>query len=210
MIIAFEGIDCSFKETNSKATSKYFEDRGFNVNYITFPNYELNSGKKIKSYLLGHSNLTQLNCFLLQEANKVTDMNNNQIWNMNTKGKKVTIIDRYRMSNQAYMYNIKELDEDIFNSNRYHLPDPDIIIYIDMDPDISNKLLYKRAKEQNIEVDLNESDTEFQKWVRNNYLKLLKESKSKVLIVKAYDDNGIRSKEDIFNDIKSYLDTEVE
>lgn len=50
-IIEFEGLDCSFKETNSIALKKALEERGYDVHLFSFPNYGNESCTLVEKFL---------------------------------------------------------------------------------------------------------------------------------------------------------------
>ena len=52
-IIVLEGLDCSFKETNSKRLLEYLTEKGFSAKLFSFPNYESESSYFVKEYLRG-------------------------------------------------------------------------------------------------------------------------------------------------------------
>lgn len=53
-IIVFEGLDCSFKETNSKALAEYLENElGLKAKLFSFPVYKNDSSFFVREYLKG-------------------------------------------------------------------------------------------------------------------------------------------------------------
>ena len=52
-IIEFEGLDCSFKENNSKKLKENLAKMGYDVYLFSFPNYESDSSDEVRKFLSG-------------------------------------------------------------------------------------------------------------------------------------------------------------
>ena len=52
-LFAFEGLDCSFKETNSKAYLDYLRSKGRKAELFSFPRYDKESSYFVREYLGG-------------------------------------------------------------------------------------------------------------------------------------------------------------
>jgi dTMP kinase len=52
-LIVFEGLDCSFKETNSKMLAKFLNDRGQPSTLVHFPRYDNESSYFVREFLHG-------------------------------------------------------------------------------------------------------------------------------------------------------------
>ena len=52
-IIVFEGLDCSFKETNSKALESFLKNNGESAKLFSFPVYKNDSSFFVREYLKG-------------------------------------------------------------------------------------------------------------------------------------------------------------
>jgi len=51
MVITFEGIDQSGKETQSKLLTSRLKDLGYSVGHIYFPDYDTPIGREIRAFL---------------------------------------------------------------------------------------------------------------------------------------------------------------
>lgn len=218
-IIAFEGLDCSFKETNYKAfvsRLKYIENEHPEVVIHTeaFPRYGQWASKPSEAWLRGEldrsvlMNKPQAVCSLyaIDRFDYWYNTNNGAIKNLSDEGRlHYFVFDRYIFSNPIYnpMYpnevNIKDFtfEKDVFN-----IPMPDIIVWMRMrDFNVLKQLL--AAKENK---DQNEMDFEFLKkvWLRSEAVidnpVLFRELGIKLIVVDCLNEDGsIKSKEELRN-----------
>lgn len=197
MFIVFEGIDHSFKETNSKKLCQYLNDCGFeNVLHTEFPNYESEYGKAIKKMLSSDSEIDRNELMLLFTKDKLSAYINT-IKPFLTKDKAIVVSDRWKYSNLAYNYDMKDTVAYMAEKSLYNA---DIIIYMDMNPDYIKEKVYERARAKGEEPDKNETNIEYLKRVHKEYDRIF--DKSKWVRIKCLDEDGnVRLEDDIFNDI---------
>lgn len=131
-IIAFEGIDASGKETQSRLLSSWLSSKGLLVGYETFPRYELPMGKLIRDYLDGNISLSDEAVHMLYEADRV------EFCNTLTKDVELDylVLDRYILSNLAFGA-AKGLDVDWLRALQKKVIQPDITFYIDIPVSVS-------------------------------------------------------------------------
>lgn len=197
MIINFEGIDHSFKETNSLRLYELF-DSFISTRIYSFPDYTSHAGKLIYKILHGEIEATEEERFRLyfDDKNAVSDI----IANAKFKNDKVVITDRYKYSNLVYNYHLR--DTEVYKMEQM-LPEPDLNIYLDMDPELIKEKLYERSNGE--DLDMYESNISLLKEKREIYLSMMG-SLSNAVIVKVFNEDGtFRSKDEIFKDITNSI-----
>lgn len=214
-IICFEGIDHSFKETNSKRLAKelryYF---GYDkVKLISFPNYESKSSYFVTKYLNGsYGKLNELDPYLISVFYALDRYDTMISENINELLEKDCwiILDRYTGSNlcfQSAKYKDKKEREEYikktlnFEFNVLKLPKPDITIFLGSDNPIN--IVDNNKEQKHTGKDIHESNKEYLKLVNEVSKDIIKEfGWEKINIT---DNRGrFKSKDDIYYDI-SYL-----
>lgn len=120
-IIVFEGLDCSFKETNAKLLKNNLEKQGFTVHLFSFPNYESDSSLFVNKYIKGELGIGKdSNPYfvsnLFSNDRYITYMRSiKDIYEQGTD-RDIIIFDRYVYSN---LYQLAHLVSDKFEYN-YH------------------------------------------------------------------------------------------
>lgn len=196
MIIVFEGIDSSGKETQSKLLYARLKKEGYNVEFIGFPRYDTETGKLIKKLLKkGFINVSPEVAILLYALDKYVEMSKNRVSD-------ILIIDRYTPSNIVYWSAITR-DKKItswIKQVESRLPKPDIIIFMDTPPEIARELNQNKK-------DKFEEWFELQKKVYKKYKKLAE--KEGWIIIKTVKKGQIRKideiHEEIYKKIKKFL-----
>ncbi len=162
--IVVEGIDQSGKETQSEILRKRFEREGYKSIVMSFPNYKTKIGKIIKSFLNRKIKCTAEVRHMLLSANR---------WETKAEiedylERNFTLIcNRYYHSNIPYgMAN--GLKRSWLESLDRGLPEPDIVVLIDITPKTS------LARKQ-VGRDIHERDLSYLEKVRKQYLELAKE-----------------------------------
>ncbi|RLE55940.1 MAG: dTMP kinase [Candidatus Methanomethylicota archaeon] len=190
-LVALEGIDKSGKATQAKMLKEWLSTNGFPVEIIAFPDYSTPIGREIKAFLTEKISFNVEVRQLLYAANRWE--NKEKIEGMLKEGK-IVIADRYIPSGLAYGY-ANGLPLDWMLCLERGLPEPDIVIVIDISPQTSIKRL-------SCGKDRYEKDVTFLSKVRSSYLYLAK--KFNWFIVE-----GERSALEIFEDIKNILFTNL-
>jgi len=187
LLIALEGIDKSGKATQALMLRSWLMSRGFNVEIISFPDYTTDIGREIKSFLNRGKYFTPEVRQLLYAANRWERKDLMEDW---LRKGKIVIADRYIPSGLAYGY-ANNLPLDWMICIEKGLPEPNLVIVIDISPETS----IKRSRGN---VDRYEADLNFLSRVREGYKFLAK--KFGWFIV-----DGERSIEEVFNDIKAIV-----
>ena len=204
-LITFEGIDGCGKTTQAKKLEKYlrkkFPDK--KIYYCHLPWYESYTGRTIKNYLEGrYGDPKSIHPDIISE---IYTLNRIELVYSLSQDCDMAIFDRWVESNIAFQ-GAKEKDENLdsfidkildLEYNRMKLPLPNIIFYIDIDPEISLKRI-KRKK------DLHES-LFFQRRVREVYKRFFGSKRAEKYQNIIWID-GSSDEESIFNKIKEKID----
>jgi dTMP kinase len=173
-IIVFEGIDGSGKGTQSKKLYKHLRDRDKKVILLEFPFYEKTFfGKEVGNYLNGKfGKLDEVDPKLSAMLYAGDRFEKKDLILKKLQQGYTIICDRYVSSNIAYQTakyeNQKEqkmLQKWIghLEYKVYSLPKPDVVIFMDMNPKISDNLVLKKDARNYTDKkkDLHESDTTY-------------------------------------------------
>lgn len=98
-LIAFEGLDQSGKETQARRLGAWFDERGFRVEHVGFPDYTTYIGREIGLALRGERDFGPDVMQLLYVANRHEWKSAIETW---VDDGRVVIADRYTASSVAY------------------------------------------------------------------------------------------------------------
>jgi dTMP kinase len=193
--IVFEGIDGAGVETHGKLLADHLRGKGLKVERVYYPDYEGPIGGMIHNYLHSRFDFSAEVQFLIYTADFVKDKERINKW---LKEGKTVIADRYFSSTIAYQsiqgFPLKKI---LQMAGILELPKPDLIIYIDVSPDIS---MQRKFSEKN-SLDRNESNEKLLRTVRGFYKKLADGNVfAKWAVV-----NGEKAIEEVFEEIKTKL-----
>lgn len=216
-LIVFEGLDYSFKETNSKKLYEYIKEKVTDkVFLLSFPNYESESSIFVKNYLSGKygkaSEVDPYQSSMFYAMDRYDTIHNLKIKEKIEDGY-IIIMDRYIGSNLIFQSTKFDNDENInkfidsisnFEYNLLDLPKEDIVIYMNMPIDVSHKLMKERKLKSGDSVDGHEDNYEFMKKVECNANKIAKKLNYEIINC-VNEDNNIKTEDDIFNEILSII-----
>lgn len=200
-LIVFEGIDGVGKATQVALLAKRLRAEKKHVTVFSIPRYKTPVGRLIKSALQGeYGDFRHLDPHLSALPYLLDYMLARESFLASLK-KGTVIFDRYVESTFAYhsakvegaaqQKLLRELEYLAFNEIR--LPKPDMIIYLDVPPDVSRKLMDKKKRDQH------ERDSAYQQRVADMYKKMAK-GKSWHVIACA-PSGAMRSRNDIHEEI---------
>ncbi|MGI0084777.1 MAG: dTMP kinase, partial [Nitrososphaerales archaeon] len=99
LLISFEGIDASGKNTQSRLLYNWLKTRGIRAEYLSFPDYSSSIGKEISAFLSGIKSYGPEARHMLYSINRYEHKDQIERWLGDLK---IVIINRYCESNIAY------------------------------------------------------------------------------------------------------------
>jgi len=148
MLIAFEGLDQSGKETQARHLRARIAKDGWKVHALSFPDYETPIGREIRQALDGAREFGPEVMQLLYVANRFEHKPQLEFW-LSDGG--VVVCDRYRASSVAYG-EAHGLDPVWLDEIQRHLRAPDVTVLLDIAPETASKR--KAAGRDKFERDL--------------------------------------------------------
>ena len=211
MLISIEGTDGCGKQTQTEKLRDYLAGKGYNVIRQSFPNYESESSGPVKMYLAGEFGDAQ-NGFdsyqgsSLYAVDRLCTMAKLKDFYQNGG---IIIFDRYVQSNMIHqagkIKDKKELDSflewvDDLEFEKLKLPRPDLIIFLDLPLEISQRLANQRKTLKNGKAkDIHEAAKDHLQNAYNAGKYVAK--KYGWTVIKCDKDGDIRPIEDIHKDI---------
>lgn len=175
--IAFEGCDGTGKTTQAKLLAKRFSSEGRSVRRLKFPVYESLSSGPVRMYLDGQlggavGDIDPYAASTLYAVDRFCSFRSD--WRADLGGDGIIVSDRYVTSNMIYMSaRLKPAERGEYirwlrdlEYNKMGLPEPDLVIYLDLPTKTSEKLVRLRSDDTGETVDLHERDRVYQKEVR--------------------------------------------
>lgn len=159
-LIAFEGLDQSGKETQARRLGAWFDERGFRVEHVGFPDYTTYIGREIGLALRGERDFGPDVMQLLYVANRHEWKSAIETW---VDDGRVVICDRYTASSVAYG-EAMGLDPAWLTRIQAGLPKASTTVLLDIDPETAAA---RKARDR----DLFERDLEMLGRVRSSYLR---------------------------------------
>lgn len=171
-IIVIEGLDGSGKATQTKLLQEKLLAKGCDVRRLEFPDYANPSSSLVKMYLGGDfgDKPQDVNAYAASAFYAVDRIASFlQFWKSDYEQGKIILSDRYATSN--IIYQMSKLDkaewdkfiewQSDFEYNRLGIPKPSIVVYLDVEPEVSQKLMEKRYGGDNSKKDLHEKNLSF-------------------------------------------------
>ena len=158
MLIAFEGLDQSGKETQARLLGESLRGRGRRVEALSFPDYRTPIGHEIGEALAGRREFPPDVMQLLYVANRYEWKPRIADW---LAAGAVVICDRYQASSIAYGES-QGLDAAWLADAQKHLPQPDLTFVLDIAPETA-------AARKQTGRDRYERDMALQARVRESY-----------------------------------------
>lgn len=171
-LIVIEGLDGSGKATQTALLTKALEGKGVQLKQVSFPDYDNPSSSLVKMYLNGElgESPDDINAYAASSFYAVDRYASyKKYWQKDYDNGKVIIADRYSTSNAIYQLSkvaLEKRDEFLqwlqdYEYNCMELPKPDMVIYLDMPLEVSQKLLTQRYNGNEDKKDLHESNFRF-------------------------------------------------
>ena len=171
-LIVIEGLDGSGKSTQINKIKEYLQQNGFKYKQIKLPDYSDASSTLVKMYLAGEfgESAGDVNAFAASSFYAVDRYASfMRHWKEEYESDFVILADRYTTSNcvhQCSKLPRDKWDEYIewlydYEFGLLSIPKPDLVIFLDMDPAISQRLMSERYKGDEAKKDIHEKDTDY-------------------------------------------------
>ena len=171
-LIVIEGLDGSGKGTQAGELVKNLEAQGKQVRKISFPNYASDSSALGKMYLGGQfgQNPGDVNAYAASTFFAVDRFASfKQDWGSFYAQGGILVADRYTTSNAVHQ--CSKLPEDQwdeylqwlfdFEYRLMGIPEPDAVIYLKVDPEVSQKLMTGRYHGDEAKKDIHEGNLDY-------------------------------------------------
>lgn len=209
-LIVFEGTDGSGKSTQFSLLTQRLKAMGIDFRTMVYPQYSEPSSALIRMYLGGEfgARPADVNAYAASTFYAVDRYASyRKVWGEYYKNGGVMLADRYTTSNAVHQAS-KEPEErraDFFRwlyDFEYHhmeLPEPDVVIYLDVPTEVTGQMLRKREHDTNTQADIHEQNMDYLRLCRRTGLEAAKFYGW--TIIECVRDGKMRSIEDIHNEI---------
>ena len=171
-LIVFEGTDGSGKATQAKLLCQRLEQEGVAYRKIDFPRYGKPSAAMVEEYLQGNlgRNAGDVNAYAASVFYAVDRYASyKQDWGGFYENGGLVVADRYTTSNavhQASKLPDGEREEYLkwlfdLEYGRMGLPQPDLVVYLDMPTEITERMMRRRESDTGTHADIHEQDTAY-------------------------------------------------
>ncbi len=171
-LIVIEGTDGSGKSTQFKLLSQHLQQDQVNFKHLVFPRYSEESSALIRMYLGGQfgSKPSDVNAYAASAFYAVDRYASYKMdWGKWYEEGGIVLSDRYTTSNAVHQASKEPEDtrKDFlawlydFEYSKLGLPKPDLILYLDMPTDFTERLLRHRESDTNTKADIHEQDTAY-------------------------------------------------
>ncbi len=215
-LIVIEGLDGSGKSTQLELLPNSLKELGIDCKTVSFPVYNSQSSALVKMYLAGTfgKKANDVNAYAASTFYAVDRFASFKTdWGNYYNNGGTVIAGRYTTSNAVHQASKLPKDkwEDFlswlydFEYNKIGIPKPDMVIFLDMPTEVSQKLLANRYDGDNTKKDIHEKDAEYLEHCRQSALFTAKYSGWN--IISCAENGEPRSIEAIAQDIKENIKT---
>lgn len=205
-LIVIESTDGSGKETQARLLCQSLEKKGLPVNFLSFPCYGTPACAPVEMYLGGKfgkkpEDVSPYAASVMYAIDRYASFKTK--WAATYEKGEIFVADRYTTSNAvhqaaklppeeraAYLKWLYDIEY-----NKIGIPSPDLVVYLDLPPEASGKMLKERSGKPGVQHDIHETNGEFLRKSRENALGIARDSGWEV--VTAGDKNGPYTKETI-------------
>ena len=176
--IVIDGLDGSGKGTQSEILKSALERKGYKVRLLSFPMYECESSGLVRLYLGGAlgTNPSETNAYAASSffaADRYVSYRTD--WKRDIADPETIVIaNRFTTANAVHQLSKMPRGEwDAFldwlwdyEYNKLGVPSPDLVLYLEMTPEISMALVSRRSEQTGQQKDIHELD---QNHLKNSY-----------------------------------------
>ncbi|MCK4663899.1 MAG: dTMP kinase [Bacteroidales bacterium] len=213
-----EGLDGSGKSTQIQLLQEYFYNKNIEYKYLHFPKTDESGifGELISMFLRGEfGDLNNVHPYLVSLLYAGDRENSKRIIKNWLSNNYLVLIDRYVYSNIAFQCAKLENNKDKeklknwilnFEFNYYEIPKPSLCLFLDVPFEFtSNKLKENRVGQDREylkgQTDIHEQNIDFQRKVKQEYLRLVEEEEKFIRIDCSKENDTILSADVIFQRI---------
>ena len=171
-LIVIEGTDGSGKSTQFRLLTDRLESEQVKFQKLVFPQYSEPSSALIRMYLGGEfgKSPSDVNAYAASAFYSVDRYASyRKVWGKWYEEGGLVVSDRYTTSNAVHQASKEPEDkrEDFLNwlydfeYDKLGLPRPDLVIYLDVPTDFSEKMLRHRESETHTQADIHEQDMQY-------------------------------------------------
>lgn len=171
-LIVIEGTDGSGKSTQFRLLTGRLESEQVKFQKLVFPQYSEPSSALIRMYLGGEfgKSPSDVNAYAASAFYSVDRYASyRKVWGKWYEEGGLVVSDRYTTSNAVHQASKEPEDkrEDFLNwlydfeYDKLGLPRPDLVIYLDVPTDFTEKMLRHRETETHTQADIHEQDTQY-------------------------------------------------
>ena len=173
-LITIEAGDGSGKATQTRALMEHLVKDGYRVVKVEYPDYKSDSSALVKMYLGGEfgehaEDVDAYGASTFFAVDRYASFHLN--WKQAYEDGAIILADRYTTSNMVHqavkLTDPIEREEFLtwlwdFEFGKLKLPVPDVVVYLDMDPEVSDRLINERAAHNaDRKKDIHEKDTNY-------------------------------------------------
>ena len=213
-LIVIEGTDGSGKSTQFRLLSQRLEQEQVTFRHIVFPRYDQESSALIRMYLGGEfgrkpSDVNAYAASSFYAADRFASYKMD--WGQWYENGGLILSDRYTTSNAVHQASKEPAEKQNeflhwlydFEYDKLKLPRPDLVIYLDVPTDFTEKMLRGREAATNTKADIHEQDMQ--------YLATCRQTGRKAAdyygwtVIQCVRDGQMRSIEDIHQEIYNHV-----
>lgn len=171
-LFVIEGLDGSGKATQAQRLCEFLKKEGIPVRKVSFPDYASDSSALVKMYLNGQfgTDPDDVNAYAASSFYAVDRFASyKKDWGEFYDSGGVIVADRYTTSNAIHQCSKlpeEEWDRYLawlfeFEYQKLGIPAPDAVIYLKVDPEVSQRLMTGRYQGDESKKDIHESNLEY-------------------------------------------------
>ena len=213
-LIVIEGTDGSGKSTQFRLLTDRLESEQVKFQKLVFPQYSEPSSALIRMYLGGEfgKSPSDVNAYAASAFYSVDRYASyRKVWGKWYEAGGLVVSDRYTTSNAVHQASKEPEDkrEDFLNwlydfeYDKLGLPRPDLVIYLDVPTDFTEKMLRHRENETHTQADIHEQDTQYLATCRR--MGRAAAAHYGWTVIRCVRDGAMRSMEDIHEEIYRHV-----